>query len=106
VLSNLIGNAVKFVGEGGRVRVRAWREDDRIRVAVSDNGPGIAEEDLPRIFGRYERGTTQGPLGVGLGLYIARGIVEAHGGRIWVESQLGTGTTFFFTIPLATPSAS
>jgi signal transduction histidine kinase len=101
VLSNLIGNAVKFVGKGGRVHVRAWREGDRIQVGISDNGPGIAAHDLALIFERYERGTSQGPLGVGLGLYIAKGIVEAHGGRIWVESQLGAGTAFFFTIPLS-----
>jgi PAS domain S-box-containing protein len=104
VLSNLVGNAIKFVARGGRVVVRAWAEDDEMRVAVSDNGPGIAEDQLAHIFDRYERGKTGG--GVGLGLYIAKGIVEAHRGRIWVESRLGAGTTFYLAIPLAGPRAS
>lgn len=101
VLSNLIGNAIKFVGKGGRVQLRAWCELDGLHVAVSDNGPGIPDHDLARIFERYERATTQGPLGVGLGLYISKAIIEAHGGRIWVDSRVGAGTTFYFTIPLA-----
>jgi PAS domain S-box-containing protein len=104
VLSNLIGNAIKFVGAGGRVHVRAWRDDDHVCIAVSDNGPGIAEPNLARLFERYERGATRGRQGVGLGLYIAKNIVEAHGGRIWVESKLGAGTTFTFAIPIAQPA--
>jgi PAS domain S-box-containing protein len=99
VLANLLGNAIKFVDEGGRVLVRAWGAGNEVRVAVSDNGPGIAQEQLARVFERYEHGKTGG--GVGLGLYIAKGIVEAHRGRIWVESQAGAGTTFYFAIPAA-----
>jgi signal transduction histidine kinase len=99
VLANLVGNAIKFVDHGGRVVVHASGHGNEVHVAVSDNGPGIAESVRDRIFERYEHGNTGG--GVGLGLYIAKGIVEAHRGRIWVESQPGAGTTFYFAIPSA-----
>lgn len=100
VMSNLIGNAVKFVPAGGAIRVRAWAEAGEVRFAIADDGPGIAEADLPHLFDRYWKGRTKGRHGAGLGLYIAKGIVEPHGGRIWVESRLGVGTTFYFTIPV------
>ena len=82
--------------------VTAWQEDAEARCCVADDGPGIAPHDLPRVFDRYFQGE-HGPTahGAGLGLSIARGIVEAHGGRIWVESEPGRGSRFFFTLPLA-----
>jgi PAS domain S-box-containing protein len=100
VLSNLVGNAIKFTPTGGHIRVLAETWGDMVRVSVHDDGPGIAPEQMPRIFDRYwhlaQRESRQG---AGLGLYIAKGIVENHGGRIWVESTLGRGSTFFFTLP-------
>lgn len=101
VLANLIGNALKFVSEHGQVRVRAWAEDNEVRIAVSDDGPGIPADRIPHLFDRYWRGETR--RGTGLGLYIAKGIVEAHRGLIWVDSQVGAGSTFTFTIPIARP---
>lgn len=101
VLLNLLGNAVKFSPSGGTVRVDAVPEAGALRFAVSDQGPGIAAASLPHVFDRYWKRTLDGQEGAGLGLYIARGIIDAHGGRIWVESQVGVGTTFYFTLPLA-----
>jgi signal transduction histidine kinase len=101
VLSNLIGNAIKFTGKGGRVRIEAQATGDGIRYSIIDNGPGISPQELPHIFDRYwQARRTQGG-SAGLGLSIARGIVEAHGGRIWVESALRIGSRFFFTLPEA-----
>jgi PAS domain S-box-containing protein len=100
VLSNLIGNAIKVVAEGSSVQVHVWPGGSDVHFAISDGGPGIEEAELPHLFDRYWKGKTKGE-GVGLGLYIAKGIVKAHGGRIWVESQLGAGSTFFFSIPAA-----
>ncbi len=101
VLSNLIGNAIKFTPAGGAITVRADQAPDGVRIAVTDSGPGIAAEELPHVFGRFWQGTRTDRRGLGLGLAIAKAIVEAHGGRIWVESQLGAGSTFFFTVPVA-----
>ena len=81
--------------------MRADRTGDVVRFAVTDRGPGIAAEQLPHIFDRYWQVKETAQLGTGLGLAIAKGIVEAHGGRIWVESEVGKGTTFFFTLPVA-----
>lgn len=103
VLSNLVGNALKFVPSGGNIQVRAWAQADEVCFAVRDDGPGIAPDHVHHIFDRYWKGEAEGRRGVGLGLYIAKGIVEAHGGRIWVESQAGAGSTFHFTIPLFEP---
>jgi len=100
-LSNLVGNALKFTGEGGRVTVDARREGEGILVAVTDTGPGIAPENLPQVFNPYWQARQTARLGAGLGLAIAKGIVEAHGGRIWATSTPGLGSTFSFTIPLA-----
>ncbi|MCA1827561.1 MAG: HAMP domain-containing histidine kinase [Myxococcales bacterium] len=102
VLSNLIGNARKFARDGSTVSVAAWQQEGEARCCVSDEGAGIAPQDLPHVFDRYFQGE-HGPTahGAGLGLAIARGIVEAHGGRIWVESDQGRGSRFFFTLPLA-----
>ena len=99
VLSNLVGNAFKFTPEGGRVMVRARKVDDSVQITVEDSGPGIPASDLPRIFDSYWRGDRASRDGAGLGLAICKGIVEAHGGTIWVESVLGRGTTFHFTVP-------
>jgi signal transduction histidine kinase len=97
VLSNLLGNAVKFTPKGGKVRLEI-EKSDRLRVTVSDTGPGIPADQHDRVFRRFTqiRAATGG---VGLGLYIARRIVEAHGGEIGVNSRPGRGSTFFFTLP-------
>jgi PAS domain S-box-containing protein len=101
VLSNLIGNALKFTEAGGRVTIRASTASDVVVFSVSDTGPGIEPEHQPHVFDRFWQARREGRKGLGLGLAIARGIVDAHGGRIWVESTPGVGTTFLFTIPIA-----
>jgi signal transduction histidine kinase len=101
VLGNLIGNAIKFTPEGGRVQVSAEPFDDEVLFAVRDTGSGIPGKQLPHVFDRFWQATPKARLGSGLGLTIAKGVVEALGGRIWVESRTGEGTTFFFTLPLA-----
>jgi len=107
VLSNLVGNALKYTPENGTIVVRATANSDELTVAVSDTGPGIKAEELPHVFDRYFRAKQARAEGTGLGLAIAKGIVEGHGGRIWVESKLGEGSTFFFSIPRrrSTPAA-
>lgn len=102
VLSNLVGNALKFTQPAGRVEVRVAPSNGDALFSVSDNGPGIPPEELPHIFERFWQPREQRKGGTGLGLAIARGIVEAHGGRIHAESTPGAGSTFRFTIPLAT----
>lgn len=101
VLSNLVGNAVKFTPREGLITVSAERSDGEVRFAVIDTGPGIPAEQLPHIFGRFWQAKPSDRRGIGLGLAIAKGIVEAHGGRIWVESSVGLGSTFYFTLPVA-----
>ncbi|MFN2236153.1 MAG: ATP-binding protein, partial [Anaerolineales bacterium] len=101
-LTNLIHNAIKFTPEGGKVIISAQLETDVVQFSVKDNGIGIPSDDLPRIFERfYKADQSRSESGTGLGLAIARHLVEAHGGRIWVESKLGFGSTFYFTIPIA-----
>jgi signal transduction histidine kinase len=102
VLSNLVGNAVKFTPREGRITVAADRHDTEVRFAVIDTGPGIPPEQVPHIFGRFWQARSSDQRGIGLGLAIAKGIVEAHNGRIWVESQVGLGSTFYFTLPCVT----
>lgn len=98
---NLIGNAIKYGPEGGRVRVRAAAHDGAWTGHVEDEGPGIPDEDVPRLFDRFYRGNApDGTDGHGLGLAIARGIVHAHGGRIWVRSNDPIGARFSFTMAL------
>jgi signal transduction histidine kinase len=102
VLSNLIGNAIKFTPAGGRVDVDVTGNTDAIVVCVRDTGPGIAPDDLPRLFQKYWQGNRQAhQSGVGLGLAIAKEIVLAHQGRIWADSQPGDGSRFFLSIPRA-----
>ena len=106
VLNNLIGNAIRHTPSGGEVQVAAGHGPGGVRVIVADSGEGIALQDLPFVFDRFYRGEksrsrTTG--GAGLGLAIARGIVEAHGGEITVESKLGEGTTFTFVLPDKNP---
>ena len=101
VLSNLIGNAVKFTPRGGRITVQCARDEGGVRFEVRDTGPGIPAENLPHIFGQFWQGARADRRGIGLGLAIAKGIVEAHGGKIWVESTPGEGSSFFFTLPAA-----
>jgi PAS domain S-box-containing protein len=103
VLENIIGNAFKFTEAGGCVAVGAASKDQEVVFSVADTGSGIAPEDLPRVFDRFWQATRPGRQGAGLGLPIAKGIVDAHGGRIWVESTPGEGTTLSFTIPKAFP---
>lgn len=99
VLSNLIGNAVKFTPESGAITLRADRTGNAVTFLVADTGPGIPPEDQAHIWDRYWQSKRRGDGGVGLGLSIARGFVEAHRGRIWAESEVGRGTKVFFTIP-------
>ncbi|MDB4879986.1 MAG: histidine kinase [Gemmatimonadetes bacterium] len=100
VLSNLIGNAIKFTPKGGRITLDGAQADGFVRFTVADSGPGIAAEQLPHVFGQFWQGGRADRRGIGLGLSIAKAIVEAHGGRIWVESALGEGSTFSFTLPV------
>lgn len=98
-LSNLVGNAVKFTGAGGRVSVRAQRAGGVVQISVADTGAGISPDELEHVFDRFWQGKHAHRAGAGLGLAIARGCVEAHGGTIDVASQLGRGSTFTVTIP-------
>jgi len=102
LMTNLLSNAVKFSNGGSEINVRAEVKDDELLVRVTDHGVGIAQEDMPHLFDRFyqvDGSTTRAASGTGLGLYISKQIVEAHGGNIWVESELGKGSTFCFTIP-------
>jgi signal transduction histidine kinase len=99
VLGNLLGNAVKFSPVGARVHLRAWRDGDAAVFEVADDGPGIAPADQAHLFDRYWQARPSDSRGVGLGLAIAKGIVEAHAGRMWVDSEVGRGSRFCFSIP-------
>jgi two-component system phosphate regulon sensor histidine kinase PhoR len=101
VMSNLLHNAIKFTLPGGRIIVSAQKVENAVRVSIQDTGVGIPDEDVPRIFERfYKADRARSGGGTGLGLSIARHIVEGHGGKIGLESRLGEGSTFFFTIPV------
>ena len=102
VFSNLGGNAIKFTPEDGRIELGATARGTSVELSVRDTGPGISHEDLPHIFDRFWQAKKTARGGVGLGLAIAKGIVEAHGGRIRIESELGHGACFAFTLPVAT----
>jgi len=101
VFENLIGNAIKFTEAGGVITVGASARDREVLFWVTDTGAGISSEDMPHVFDRFWQGTRGERRGMGLGLGIVKGLVEAHGGRVWVESTVGRGTTFYFTIPTA-----
>lgn len=101
VLSNLVGNAVKFTPSGGSITLRAECNGDHCTFAIKDEGPGIPAENIERIFDRFWQASRTAREGAGLGLAIALGIVDAHGGRIWAESEPPDGSTFYFTLPLA-----
>ncbi|WP_375765037.1 PAS domain-containing sensor histidine kinase [Archangium gephyra] len=103
VFSNLLGNALKFTPAGGEIRVGARVEGDQVRFHVRDTGPGIPPESLAHLFDRFWQANRTDRRGAGLGLSIAKGIVEAHGGTIRVESEPGRGSTFSFTVPRAKP---
>jgi signal transduction histidine kinase len=102
VVLNLLSNAIKFTSEGGRIEVAAAPRDGSVEVSVSDTGVGIAPEDHEKVFEEFRQvGTAQKKAeGTGLGLTLCRKFVELHGGRIWVKSQEGVGSTFTFTIPV------
>jgi two-component system sensor histidine kinase GlrK len=102
VLRNFLGNAVKFTLEGGEVRIIACREDGKMKVSVSDTGPGIPKENLATIFEKFRQGPRENAgagKGTGLGLAIAKQIIAAHGGEIWAESEPGRGSSFIFALP-------
>jgi len=101
IFSNLVGNAIKFTDAGGRIVVSAERDGDAITFCVADNGPGIAAEHLPHLFDRFWRVRGRKRDGTGLGLWIVKGLVEAHGGRVSVDTTVGVGSRFSFTVPLA-----
>jgi signal transduction histidine kinase len=101
VLSNLVGNAIKFTPTGGSIVLRASAAAEQARVEVSDTGPGLTAEQMSQVFNRYWQASKTAREGAGLGLYIAKGIVEAHRGRIWVERNDQGGAAFIFTLPLA-----
>ncbi|HEX8245001.1 MAG TPA: HAMP domain-containing sensor histidine kinase [Longimicrobium sp.] len=99
VLANLVGNAIKFTPDEGSIDIEAAADGDAVRVSVRDTGVGIPEAEIPHVFMRFiHAGRARGG-GAGLGLAIAKAVVEAHGGRIWVESRVDQGTQFFFTLP-------
>ena len=101
VIANLLGNSLKFCPRGARISIRAERAGDEVRVAVNDTGPGIPPENLEAIFERFWQVGRRDRRGLGLGLYISRCILEAHGGRIWAENPSAGGSTFSFTLPAA-----
>ncbi|MFY0579706.1 ATP-binding protein [Cystobacter fuscus] len=105
ILSNLLGNALKFTPTGGRITLRAEPAGHMMRFSVSDTGAGIPKENLPHLFEPFWQASEGKKQGAGLGLAIVKGLVDAHGGRIWVESKPGGGSTFFFTLPTAIPAA-
>ena len=109
VLSNLIGNAIKFTPAKGKICVSCQRtgpEGEEVQISISDTGEGIAPEKIKTIFERFSQLHNQDRRGIGLGLYIAKMMIEEHPGRIWVESKLGEGSTFHFTLPLRSGAIS
>ena len=100
LIDNLVGNALKFTPNGGRVSIGGFVDANELRVTVADTGPGIPEEQRARLFDRFWQARGADRRGLGLGLPIAKGIAEAHGGRLWVESTLGSGSAFHFAMPL------
>jgi signal transduction histidine kinase len=101
IVGNIVGNAVKFTPERGNVTMRASASDNHVAIHITDDGPGIAPADIPHLFDNFWQARRNDHRGVGLGLAIAKGLVEAHGGKIWCDSALGRGSTFSFTLPRA-----
>jgi signal transduction histidine kinase len=99
VLSNLISNAIKYSPEGGKITISGHGLPREVAITVSDKGPGLPIDEKERVFDRFYRAAAASQQGAGLGLFLARAIIEAHGGRIWVESELNQGSTFHFTLP-------
>ncbi len=99
VLSNLIGNALKFTSDGGKIIIKTESTDQEIIISVSDTGPGIPVEKTQKIFEKFAQLGSKDRNGLGLGLHISKMLVESHGGKLWVESQFGYGSTFFVSIP-------
>jgi len=104
VFANILGNAVKFTPASGAISIHAHARDGLVTVAIADTGPGIEARQLPYVFDRFWQAKETARAGTGLGLAICKGIIQQHGGSIWVESQVGVGTTFFFSLPLAPPA--
>ena len=107
ILLNLLSNAVKFTPEGGRIKIDARQVDGSVEISVSDTGIGIAPDDLPKIFEEFRQvGSDYAHKveGTGLGLTLAKRFVELHGGKIWVTSEKDAGSTFTFTLPIASPA--
>lgn len=100
VLTNLLGNAIKFTPEGGKISVSAKCDGNYILVSVEDSGPGIDQKYLTKVFDYYWQVQNTAHPGSGLGLYIAKGIIKAHQGKIWAEGRLGSGAKFNFTLPI------
>jgi len=101
VLANLLGNATKFTPAGGRITIEVEQRGSEVQISVTDTGPGIPNDMLPNVFEHYWRGNLKSGAGLGLGLYICKGIIGSHGGRIWAESSPGEGARFIFTVPVA-----
>jgi signal transduction histidine kinase len=99
VLTNIVANALKYTQSGGRITIAVARCGNEVCLSVADSGEGIPRDQLVTIFERYAQANRRDRQSLGLGLYIAKHIVEAHGGRIWAESELGHGSTFLFTVP-------
>jgi signal transduction histidine kinase len=102
VFNNLVSNAIKYAPDGGEIRIGGWSDSDHVTVYVADQGIGIPAEEQDQLFQRFYRvdsSLRRKTQGAGLGLYLCRSIVEAHGGRIWLRSEPGKGTTVFFALP-------
>ena len=109
VIAALVTNAVKFTPKGGEIAVRADGRDGELVVSVTDSGPGIPADHRPLLFGRRSHAMRPLGQGIGLGMFVAKGIIDAHGGRTWVDSEIGRGSTFHFALPVAAgpaPSAN
>jgi signal transduction histidine kinase len=106
IVGNILGNAIKFTPENGRVTMRATANGNHVAIGISDTGPGIPQRDLEHLFDNFWQAKRNDHRGVGLGLAIAKGVVEAHGGKIWCDSALGHGSTFSFTLPKASANAT
>ena len=99
VIINLLGNAVKYTQDGGYIEVKAEIESNDLHFSVKDNGEGIYKKDIPKLFKRFSQGTQEKrSISTGLGLYLSKQIIDAHGGKIWLESDKGKGSEFFFVL--------